>query len=310
MLFDGKQIREILSIIDFRFADLVWKIFGPSQLSNEDRRTLRKFGVDPSKFKDMIPPYWQNWMFGLLSGLLKNYEAKQITYDDFVSYLKNKQYIKPSSQEVEMYNIACNRTYGYLKGLGDKTKKDITSYITDADLRMRMEQEKVIQGAIKEGVLKRQTSRIIASRIANQLDDWNRDWNRIVETEFQSVFNMGRAQSFMRKGGSGKVWFEVFPGACQSCIQLYLTAGIGSKPKLFDIAELIANGSNVGRKRADWKPTLYGVHPFCRCLVMNYIEGDEWDEKEGKFVAKPGYERRVAPKAKVKITVGDKVFYA
>ena len=96
--------------------------------------------------------------------------------------------------------MACNRTYGYLKGLGDKMKKDISSYISDSELRMRMEQERTIKEGVKRGIVERDTTKLIAAKISNQLNDWSRDWNRIVETEYQGVFNMGRVQSYMREG--------------------------------------------------------------------------------------------------------------
>lgn len=310
MFFSSKQIQEILSLVDFRFADLVWKIFGPSHLSKQDKDVLHKFGIDINKLSNLIPPYWQNWMFGLLSGVLSETQTKQINYKDLLKYLQERQFKTPSKQEIEAYELACNRSYGYLKGLGDKMKKDITSYITDAELEMRLKQEKAIKEKISEGVLKRSTAKQIASKIASELDDWNRDWGRIVETEFQSVFNMGRMQAFLRnERSSGKVYFSVFPGACQSCIKLYLTAGVGSEPKIFRVEDLLANGSNIGRKRSDWKPTISPIHPFCRCLVMNYIDGDVWDRESQSFKPDPNYKRKIAPQAKVKVVVGDKTFY-
>lgn len=216
MLFNNEQIQELLSLVDFRFADLVWKIFGPSHLTSQDKEKLRKFGVNPSSLVSKIPPYWANWMFGLLSGKLSDYQAKQITYKDLLDYLARRQYETPSKREVESYEVACNRTYGYLKGLGDKMKKDISSYISDAELQTRMEQERVIKEGMKRGILERDTTKLIASKISNQLDDWSRDWNRIVETEYQGVFNMGRVQSYMREGGGEDtlIYFDVFPGAC------------------------------------------------------------------------------------------------
>lgn len=312
MLFNNEQIQELLSLVDFRFADLVWKIFGPRHLTSHDKSLLEKFGVDPSKLIQNVPPYWANWMFGLLSGKLSDYQTKQITYKDLISYLQRRQYEPPTKREVEEYEVACNRTYGYLKGLGDKMKKDITSYITDSELAARLEQERVIKEGVKMGITGRETTKLIASKISSQLDDWSRDWNRIVETEYHSVFNMGRVQSYMKegKGTETLIYFEVYPLACQHCIRLYLTDGIGSKPRLFTAGELIANGNNIGRKVNEWKPTLYGVHPFCRCTARRYIDGDIWDEKERKFKPDPTYKRKVAPGAKVKIVVGDKTFYA
>lgn len=313
MLFNNEQIQDILELVDFRFADLVWKIFGPKHLTSQDKGILKKFGIDPAKLSKNIPPYWANWMFGLLSGKLSDYQARQITYKDLMEYLARRQYETPSSREIEEYEIACNRTYGYLKGLGDKMKKDITSYISDSELRMRLEQEKVIKEGMKQGILGRETTKLIASKIGSKLNDWSRDWNRIVETEYQGVFNMGRVQSYMREGdgSSTLIYFDVFPGACSHCIRLYLTSGIGSEPKLFTAEELISNGTNIGRKVRDWKPTIItAVHPFCRCLARRYIKGDVWDKEKRVFKQPDNYERKVAPGAKAKIIVGDKVFYA
>lgn len=279
MIFNNEQIQEILSLVDFRFADLVWKIFGPSHLTSQDKENLKKHGIDPGSLVKKIPPYWANWMFGLLSGKLSDYQAKQISYKDLLDYLARRQYETPSKREIEEYEMACNRTYGYLKGLGDKMKKDISSYISDSELRMRMEQERTIKEGVKRGIVERDTTKLIAAKISNQLNDWSRDWNRIVETEYQGVFNMGRVQSYMREGDRPNtlIYFDVYPAACRHCIRLYLTAGIGSEPKLFTAEELIGNGTNIGRRVADWKPTIItAVHPFCYDDKVEVLTNKGW----------------------------------
>lgn len=279
MIFNNEQIQEILSLVDFRFADLVWKIFGPSHLTSQDKENLKKHGIDPGSLVKKIPPYWANWMFGLLSGKLSDYQTKQISYKDLLDYLARRQYETPSKREIEEYEMACNRTYGYLKGLGDKMKKDISSYISDSELRMRMEQERTIKEGVKRGIIERDTTKLIAAKISNQLNDWSRDWNRIVETEYQGVFNMGRVQSYMREGDGPNtlIYFDVYPAACRHCIRLYLTAGIGSEPKLFTAEELIGNGTNIGRRVADWKPTIItAVHPFCYDDKVEVLTNKGW----------------------------------
>lgn len=279
MIFNNEQIQEILSLVDFRFADLVWKIFGPSHLTSQDKENLKKHGIDPGSLVKKIPPYWANWMFGLLSGKLSDYQTKQISYKDLLDYLARRQYETPSKREIEEYEMACNRTYGYLKGLGDKMKKDISSYISDSELRMRMEQERTIKEGVKRGIVERDTTKLIAAKISNQLNDWSRDWNRIVETEYQGVFNVGRVQSYMREGDGPNtlIYFDVYPAACRHCIRLYLTAGIGSEPKLFTAEELIGNGTNIGRRVADWKPTIItAVHPFCYDDKVEVLTNKGW----------------------------------
>lgn len=310
MKFTQDIIDEITEIVDFHFAKIVWGIFGNTFLPKKDKEILKKHGFDIKKLQSQIPPYWQNWMFGLLSGKLKDLDTKKITYKDFLKYLQRMQFEPPTPTEIEMYNLACQRTYGYLKGLGDKTKKDISSYITQQELDSRMKIENTIKEEVKRGVLNRSTTQKIASNIASSLNSWDRDWNRIVATEYQSVFNMGRMQSMMREEGEKtKFYFDVYPGACQDCIRLYLTNGVGSQPRLFSYKELVDNGTNIGRRRREWKATVFGIHPFCRCTINKYIDKDVWNKKTRTFEMPKEYKRKTAPHARVKITVGDKVFY-
>ena len=110
-------------------------------------------------------------------------------------------------------------------------------------------------------------------------------------------------------GIHAKVYKEVFPGACRMCLNAYTTAGAGSKPVIFDLSELIANGTNIGKKSKDWKPVLTNIHPFCRCMLRHVPDGYEWDDKTQSFEPKKVDEsKRVQRKSKVKITVGTKYF--
>ncbi len=47
---------------------------------------------------------------------------------------------------------------------------------------------------------------------------------------------------------------------CPDCRRLFLEDGA---PRVFPLSELRANGTNVGVKRANWKPVLGPVHPWC-----------------------------------------------
>jgi intein/homing endonuclease len=47
----------------------------------------------------------------------------------------------------------------------------------------------------------------------------------------------------------------------------------------------------------------------CRCLARRYMKGDVWDKETRSFKQPIDYKRKTAPGAKVKIIVGDKVFY-
>ena len=130
------------------------------------------------------------------------------------------------------------------------------------------------------------------------------------ETEMQNIYQTGVAQQIMKEqGADALVYKEVFSGACQHCIKFYTTAGIGSKPRIFKLIDLINNGDNIGRKVKDWKPVLNSVHPFCRCDLREVPKGMIWNDETHSFEPpKEPYKRQVERKSKVKIYVGDKMF--
>lgn len=40
-----------------------------------------------------------------------------------------------------------------------------------------------------------------------------------------------------------------------------------NSPRLYSLAELQANGTNIGRPKSQWKAVIGGTHPNCRCLL-------------------------------------------
>lgn len=106
---------------------------------------------------------------------------------------------------------------------------------------------------------------------------------------------------------SGK---HIWTGNCRHCIAAYLTNGIGSQPKIFKLSELQENGTNIGKKVNDWKPTIYGLHPFCRCTLHKLLPGQVWDDEKGEFTFKVSGESvksKLGLKSKIIIRINDKI---
>ena len=309
MLFTLDQIQQITGIIDFHSSYLIFQVLGKESLSPFDKITLEQNGIDIASLVDKFPPYWQSYIFGRLTAQLNNYQAGKIEYNDFLKYIQRGQYIPLSNTEKQSYEIARQKSYGHIKGLGDKIKSQVNDIITEEVYRTREDYEKIIGDEIKRGVADRKSIQSIVSEIGHRTGEWNRDWGRIVETEMQDIFNRGRAEQIKNdKGSDVLVYKEVYPKACRHCIRLYLTNGVGSQPKLFSLQELEANGTNIGLKVNDWKPTISPCHPHCRC-DLNYLPKDYvWDEEKKRFDVPKNYTPKVARTSKVKITVGDKVF--
>lgn len=268
MLFTATEIQRILSNIDFTIAKLVAETLGKEYLTRDDIDLLKKRGVDLVKLIPRFPSHLQAFLFGRVSAAIGTKGSSRMTYSEFIKFLAKMGAFAPTTAEMEFYKVAANKTYTHIKGLGERFKNDVRASIASEELnflaaKKASETRKVIHDEILDGTFERRAVKKITSNIAHQMNDWRRDWGRIVETECQDVYNLGRAQFILSENPESKVYFDVYPGACRHCIRLYLTGGIGSKPRVFNLQELLANGTNYGVKAKDWKPTIHPVHPFC-----------------------------------------------
>ena len=129
----------------------------------------------------------------------------------------------------------------------------------------------VIREEVGTAVLTKDSAQEVARRIRQRSGDLARNFERIAETELQAVHNEGQIlQAVEIDGENAKVARIPETTACQYCLNAFLNAE--GKPLVFNVTELIANGSNVGRKRRDWKPTCYPMHPNCRCDTIPVSE--------------------------------------
>lgn len=294
MLFTAQDIQKILTDVDFAVAKMVAETLGKDYLSAYDIAVLKRKGVDLLKLIPKFPTHYQSFLFGRVSAALGATAAAKITYPEFVAFMSKMGGLTPSSFDLAMYKVAANKTYTHIKNLGERIKNDVGASVASEQLvfvqaQERAKTEEAIHDEILDGVVEQRSVKKITANIANQMENWGRDWGRIVETEHQDVFNVGRATYFMSEDDDPLVYFDVFPGACKHCIRLFLTAGIGSKPKVFKLSTLLANGTNYGVKAQNWKATIHPVHPFCfNSTSTKIFTVDGWkriaDIKCGDFV--------------------------
>lgn len=313
MLFTEEEIKKVLDVVDLTTIKMVAQVLGKSFLTKDDLEFLKKKGVDLVKLIPKFPSYYQSFLFGRVSAALGEKVTSQMTYPEFQKFLSNMGLFEPKTTEMAFYNVAAQKTYTHIKGFADKIKNDVRSSISAEELNyLSMKETAKVDETIRKEMLKgtfeKTAVKRIASNLANQMEDWNKDWGRIVETESQDIFNLGRAQIIMDEDPEAKVYFDVYPGACKHCIRLYLTHGIGSRPIVFKLSDLIANGTNYGVKSKDWKPTIHPVHPFCRCNIRQLPKGYVWDEESGEFTPPKNYQRKVERKGRAKITIGEKEY--
>ena len=308
MIFTTKQIENLLELIDIQSVYLVGSNLGEDALTTADIELLRKHGIRPDSVVTKYPPYLQAFLWGRLAGLLSEHQASTVTYENFVQYVKSRQWEPLTRREKAEYEVSQQKTYHHIKSFGERVKTSVNDIIIEQDQATRREQERVLQGELQAGILDRRNLQMIVSNIGRKLNDWTVDWGKIVETELQDIYNRGKAVQIEEKYGiEQKVYKETYAGACRWCIRLHLTAGIGSEPITFTLDELYANGTNIGLPKDQWRATVGPEHPFCRCDIRPVLEGQEWDEKSKTYTTVT-QDTLVDRKSKVKIHIGKQNF--
>jgi len=166
----------------------------------------------------------------------------------------------------------------YVRGLSQRMQADLTSTITDTVSSLTHED---VTDAVDRSLRQRTAWRTIISELGDASGDWSRDLGRIAATEKQRAMQEGQAREMVKRHGDPETISVAkipSPTACDHCVRLHLTAGQGSPPRIFKLAELIGNGSNVGKKARDWLATVQPVHPWCACALVRVPEGWGFDE--------------------------------
>ena len=294
------QIDELLKIIDRYTLTFIARVVGFDILSSDDKKVLKDWGIDTSKYP--INNVTQAFKFGMLSQALGNSTAKLMTYDKFKQFLSNGKFISLNPTESFIIERLREQTYSDVKKLGSSIKNDVRDLFVRVLPDNSIQHTKIVTDSVKQAIEERKGLKEAVSLLGEKTGQWQRDLGRIADYSLHQAFNEGRALEIDNK--QGRIYFDVYPGACKYCVKAYLTNGIGSEPKQFSYQEIVSNGTNVGKKAVDWLPTLSPTHPFCRCTVNDVPEGYSWNPVTRAFdIPLKTFERKVQRKSKVKVTI-------
>lgn len=166
----------------------------------------------------------------------------------------------------------------------DYHRRTLPAKVLDAE-------EKVLAGdVLPEKIV--DTWRGFSSELYHAMDDKARDWDRVAFYELTDAQKQGQAAQLLAEVGTeGLVYKMPLPTACAQCRFLYLMPD-GVTPRVFRLADLVRNGTNIGRKphpvkggkvqpggRTDGAETLKAVaglvHPWCACQGPFPVSGHE-----------------------------------
>jgi hypothetical protein len=305
-MFTIKEIQAILQLINQLHIVFIGQHLGTEILTGEDRKVLANAGIDLAKLP--VKTVVENaFSFGLLSATLKQ-RKRSLTFQQFLNFVTSDNFVPFSPLELEMINQAKISMYHDIKGLGNRINQDFSRIAIEGNPAQRAHYENILAEETEKVVKNRQSILKLASNIGHKTQDWSRDLDRIADYQLHRIYNQGKVAMMMKSGKplpEIKVWFRVYDSACKECVEAYLTDGVGSAPKIFSLAEILDNGTNVGRKQKDWLPVISPMHPWCRCEIEIVEENTVWDKKLHKFVLRRNT-YNVKRKSKVHITLNGK----
>lgn len=283
------QINDIIKAYHLKFT---LNLIGPSYFSKQEKNLLKRFFGKKILENNFIPIIDQIYLMGQLAIKIGDPNLLNLSYNDFVLSLNKDQYLK----------------YGKVK------EKSIEKYKKQAYLDV-LSSEFYVSKDIRQTLLntvddtKKNTIEQFGNILKDKLPSWNNNINASISYLTQTTFERGKIDKIIETYGEDKLVYKMpLPGACKYCIAAYLTNGVSSRPRIFKISELVANGDNIGKKPVDWLPVLGAMHPHCRCTLHYLPDNVEWDEERQVFVPKLVEGKKIERKSKVKVYVGNKVF--
>jgi hypothetical protein len=183
-----------------------------------------------------------------------------------------------TDSEHEAITLMRDRIGQHVRGLSNRLDTSTGKILVDADDKLRKRRLTKIQREVTRGVEERSSAQEVARHIRDSTKDLKRDWLRTAHTEMHNAVEEAKAIVLAHRSEDRdpRVFKRPRRDACAFCVLLYLRPDKVT-PRVFRLSELLANGTNIGRKanrpsksgrsRTKWLPTIGAIHPFCRCAL-------------------------------------------
>lgn len=268
------QIKQITDIINNHMEVLMQLAVGDGTPSPA---LVKKLGL-PKEISSLITDAYK---YGKLS-VLKGKDLSKLSAADVEKMMRDLKLSKAQQYAVDGLNAKAQLNINSL------TQKITTTVISSAiqnDMNLWTTVKDVIPAAMENGTPRYQ----VIQELREKSGDWERDWHRVAHTEMWGAKCNGEVQAIVNgesplshDKGDTKVYMRPSPMACNKCKQLYLERD-GKTPKVFKVTDLMANGTNYGKKQADWVACVPPLHPNCMCTI-NVMPKDTKFDDDGNLV--------------------------
>ena len=303
-LITAAIVKQALAILDNHFGAAVGVICGEDLTTTEGWQTALNIGLVKKGDK---PPIGIMHNFGVFLAHVEHADGSSrghgnygTTTEEFLEAIEAQPVPRLESEYNSSLHAAAHAAV-HLRGLGNKYGATIGSKLIEADRKLAafMRQqvndaaaarygdaeaaERLRQRAIEQGKDEgfydgayRNTIKRFRSDMAHLTDDHCRDWDRIAQTEAQNAVNTGISDGWQQQEAKQAkaderppkrlLAYKVpRPGACKHCDRLHMRGG---SPRVYFLNEIEGNGSNIGRKAAEWRIVVGATHPYCACPLF------------------------------------------
>lgn len=281
MAISPKQLQAIKDIIALHHQAFVANYVSPAAVTQQVKDELRQKGLLSVQVSSIEDAY----LYGLVLAQLNDPNTVGLTYPQFRRRVE-AQPVPLTQPEVHAVAMANAKAAQYIVGLGNRVSARTGEVVIEADKALRAQMRGDIRDTVAEAVAERKTVKQIKSDLGHATQDWTRDLDRIAVTEQQFAMQEGFAQHVVKtRGDDAKVAKLSAKDCCPQCAALYLEDG--GKPRIFTISDLEKNGTNVGRRQAEWRATIGPVHPNCSCQLVSVGPHLTFNDKNQLVVGKP-----------------------
>lgn len=271
------QIKQIQKIISDHMEAIGLLLVGDGQPSP---RLVKKLGL-PKSISDLIT---DSYKYGKLA-ILEGKDLSNMSEEDVKKLMRTLKLTPSQKHSIEYSKIKAQQS---IDSMTQRLTTNIVTMAIQSDLNMHEAIKQVIPAAMENDTPRYK----VIQQLREMTGDMERDWHRVAHSEMFDAKLQGEAEAIMNnespfsnKKGDTFVFKRPAKNCCNKCRQLYLEAD-GVTPKVFKLSELMANGTNYGKKQADWVATLGILHPNCMC-VLNIMPPDTEFDSQGNLVFKP-----------------------
>lgn len=287
MLFSVDDINELTNNIEVFHLNYIASTIGVEILSVTDRKRLTEAGINYKKYKSKTTAIEYAYYFGKAESSLRGTKKlEKLTFPQWQEFVSlNKERIKFNHLDAAAIREVRKQTYDDIKRLSKDMQTDFAEKLNEVSRTQKTTVERLLRKKVKGSDIATEAMGKISKHLAGNVKKWMNRIDLIVNYVMHEAYQYGIAIDLLdRHGQNVRVWYSLHSDACEHCVRVYLRKGAGSAPKVFYLKVVIANGNNIGRKPAQYKPSINPLHPRCRCKMNYYPKGkSKWNPKAKQY---------------------------